>query len=144
MVKKLPSPAEWEAAYKAGATAKGSKWQTNFLGATGIAAAAASDTAQATYDRKMSDPAVRKVRQIKLKGLSDADFQNPVRVGGSGLYTAGVNAKSAKASKGVAPYLDEIARILPTLPAKTDDPMTNLTQRAGPIVTGLHAKKMGA
>lgn len=145
MVKKVPDAATWEASYKDGAQRKAGKWQTNFLGATGIAAAASSDAAQMAYQAKMMDPAVLAVRQKKLKKLSDADFQAPVRAGGSGLYSSGVAAKADKAARGVAPFLGVIQGVLNTLPPKTDNVDANIDNRVKPLARALRdAKRAGA
>jgi len=144
MPKTLPTPAEWEAAYKEGASRKAQKWQTKFLATTGIADAAKSDAAQSSYVGKMTNPAVLATRQAKLRALTDEDFKKPVRDGGPGLYSTAVAAKSAKAAKGVAPMLEEITRVLPTLGAKTDDVDSNIDNRVKPIARALRAKKRGA
>jgi hypothetical protein len=144
MVKKVPDAAAWGASYKDGAVRKAGKWQSNFLATTGIAAAASSDAAQAAYTRKMMDPAVLAVRQTKLKKLSDADFQAPVRAGGSGMYSSGVSAKADKAAKGVAPFLTTIQSVINTLPAKTDDVDANIDNRVKPLARALRAQKRGA
>jgi hypothetical protein len=105
---------------------------------------ASSDTAQKAYVAKMTNPSVLAVRQKKLKALSDQDFFSPVQAGGSALYTAGVNAKADKAAKGMAPILTLIETILPTLPAKTDDPATNVANRVTPIAVALRKYKRGS
>jgi hypothetical protein len=111
------------------------------LNTSGIAAAAASDTAQKAYVAQMQNPAVLAVRQKKLKQLSDSDFQAPVQAGGPSLYSAGVNAKADKAAKGVGPYLAVIESVLPTLKAKTDDVSSNIDNRVKPIALALRNKK---
>lgn len=142
MPKKIPTADEWAKEYKEGATRKASKWQKRFLETTGIAAAAASDEAQTRYETKMADPAILKLRQKKLAKLSDEDFKAPVRKTGPGIYSSAVAAKVDKAKSGVAPFLDVLREVVPTLEPPTDDIDTNIDKRVKPIARALHAKKL--
>jgi len=139
----MVSPAEWQRLYNEGASRNAGKWQANFLATTGIADAAKSDAAQTSYTAQMMNPAVLATRQAKLRALTDEDFKAPVKAGGSGLYSSAVAAKAAKAAKGVGPYLEEIARVVPTLGPKTDNVDTNIDNRVKPLARALRAKKRG-
>jgi len=143
MPKPMPTPADWEKEYREGASRKAGKWQANFLATTGISDAAKSDVAQAQYVAKMTNPEVLRTRQAKLRGLTDEDFKKPVRDGGSGMYSSAVAAKAPKAAKGVAPFLEEIGRVLPTLGLRTDDVDANIDNRVKPLARALRAKKRG-
>jgi len=142
LVKKIPSPDEWEKEYREGVARKAAKWHKRFLETTGIAAAAASEEAQRAYEAKMSNPEILKLRQKKLAKLSDEDFKAPVRKAGPGIYSTAAQAKSEKAKKGVAPFLDVLRDILPELPPRTDDVDANIDNRVKPIARALHAKKL--
>ena len=60
---------------------------------------------------------------------------------GRAAYKAKTKAKSSKMLKNVEPYLDVLDALEGRLPARTSDPMENLINRAGMVVTALHEKK---
>lgn len=142
MPKKIPTSDEWEEEYKSGVSRKAGKWHKRFLETTGIAAAAASDEAQDAYVAKMSDAAVLALRKKKLEKLSDEDFKAAVRKGGAGMYSSAALAKSAKAKKGVGPYLDVLREVVPGLEPRGTDIDANIDNRVKPIARALHEKKM--
>ena len=130
-------------AYKLGVGAKGSKWYNGILAATGITAAGSSDAAEARYAAKVQEAIASKSRQNKLKGISDEDVKAPIRAAGSGgIWSTPAQNKAPKFAKNFAPYAAVINSVVATLPPKGTDPLSNLTQRAGPIVTALHNKKV--
>ena len=120
--------------FEKGAQAAGSKWLEGFLATTGMADAAKSEKAQQAYVAKMSSPDTLAKRQRRLSNLGDEDFKRKARVGGASLYSQGVMGTKEKWAKNFSPIADAINGVLDSLPAKTSDPMTNLTQRAGPVI----------
>jgi len=137
----VPTADAWLKKYRARVATSGQEWVDKTLAATGVAAAAKSDAAEATWAAKMTDAVSRKARQRGLASVTDEDIKNPIRAGGAGLWTTPTTAKAEKAGRKVAPYLEVIRAVLPTLPAKTADGLANLNARAGPIVQALQAKK---
>ena len=129
---------EAKEAFEQGAAAAGEKWKKNFLATSGMADAAKSDDAQAAYVAKMQDAAILQKRQDRLAGLTDSDFKEKVRASGSTLYTTGVRGTKEKWARNYGPIADAINDVLPTLPPRTADPMTNLVERAGPVVMAAH------
>jgi len=135
----------WLDDYKSGATARSEKWLREYLRAPDKQRKAASDDAEKLYAEKVTAAIARKARQKSLSKVSESDFNKGAEDAGSGAYSSGVTAKADKALKKVGPYLDEIDRLMPTMPKRGADPMTNLTSRAGHIVKGLAdlKKKLG-
>ncbi|TSA39925.1 hypothetical protein D4R30_00365 [archaeon] len=131
---------KWEAKYKKNAAAAGDEWYNDFMGATGIAAAASSDAAQKLYKDKMADDAVIAKRQKKLAKLTDEDFKAAVRIGGAALYKKGIEAKGGKAAKGFAPMAAVIDSVVAGLAPKGTDPEQNVLNRVLPLVKALAAK----
>ena len=131
----------WLEDYKSGARLRSDKWLNNYKATPDKLAKAASDDAQKLYEDQMKDPKVLKRRQSKLKKLSESDLNAAADAAGSTAYATGVEAKAGKALKNVSIYLDEIDRLKPTMPKRTTDPMSNLTNRAGHFVKGLSELK---
>ena len=130
-------------AYKLGVGAKSSKWYNGILAATGITAAGASDAAETRYAAKVQEAIASKSRQNRLKLISDEDVKAPIRAAGSGgIWSTPAQNKAPKFQKNFAPYAAVINATVATLPPKGTDPLSNLTSRAGPIVTALHNKKV--
>jgi hypothetical protein len=130
-------------AFETGASGAAGKWANKYLATTGMAAAAKSQEAQAAYVAKMSDPEILAKRQKRLQNLTDEDFKAKVRVAGASLYSTGVRGTKQKWAKNFAPIAAAINAAVASLPAKTADPMTNLTQRAGPVVMAAHEAAKG-
>ncbi len=133
---------DWKKAYTKGASDKATKWKDNFLSTSGIAAAAASNEAQAAYVKAVTNTDIQALRQKRLAKLSDADFKGPVEKGGASLYSSGTSAKADKAASRVAPFLAELNSYVPTLPARTDNIDTNVDTRVKTIDHRLHDLKL--
>lgn len=101
----------------------------------------ASDDAQANFEAAMRDSAVLKRRQSKLKKLSESDLNEAMRTKGATRYAEGTAASADKALANVTPYLDEIDKIVTSLPARTRDPAQNVMKRVVPLAVGLSDKK---
>jgi hypothetical protein len=135
----------WLEDYKSGARARADKWLREYTRTPDKVKKGVSDDAEKLYAEKVTAAISRKARQKALAKLTDADLNAAAEKVGSTAYASGVEAKADKALKNVTPYLEEIDRLLPTLPKRTADPMANLTARAGHIVKGLSElkKKLG-
>jgi len=101
----------------------------------------ASEDAQKNFEAAMKDPDVLKRRQAKLKKLSESDLNEAMRTKGAARYAEGTAAAADKALANVTPYLEEIDRIVPTLPARSRDPRKNVIDRVVPLAVGLAEKK---
>ncbi len=128
--------------YKTGVAAKSQKWLDHTLAAQGVAAAAKSDAAETQYAAKVNLAITNKLRQKGLAAITDEDIKAGVRAAGAGGYSTGAQRKADKFQKKFARFAARINSVLPTLPAKTTDPLSNLANRAGPIVTALHDEKL--
>jgi len=133
--------ANWEADYKAGTSANAGKLVREYTAKTGKLDAATSTAAQKNYEDAMKDPKVLARRVTNLRKLSESDLNAGMAAVGETRYRDGTAASSGKALSHVAPYLDEIDRVVPALPPRGRDGYTNLVNRAGPIVKGLQSLK---
>jgi len=127
--------------WQSGAKAKVDKLVRKYTARTDKITKATSDDAQKAYVAGVTDPKSQKLRQIRLKELSDADLNKAMEDKGRAAYPAGVDASVDKYSRRVDPYFKEIDVILPKLKPKTRDARTNVTERVVPIAVGLQNKK---
>lgn len=100
-----------------------------------------SDDAQKNFEDAMRDPNVLRRRQSKLKKLTESDLNEAMRTKGAARYAEGTAASADKALMNVTPYLEEIDRIVASLPARTRDPRKNVMDRVVPLAVGLSDKK---
>ncbi len=100
-----------------------------------------SDAAQKNFEDAMRDPAVLKLRQSKLKKLSESELNEAMRTKGAARYAEGTAASADKALANVTPYLDEIDKIVPGMKARGRDPRANVMERVVPIAVGLNDLK---
>ncbi len=127
--------------YRERASGSGSKLVAKYTAKTGKLAAASSKAAQSNYESAMKDPAVLKRRQKNLKKLSEEDLNSAMAATGEAAYNAAVAAKAPKWLEKTTPYLDEIDKVVDTLPAKTRDGVQNVQNRVVPLVKALQDKK---
>ena len=106
-----------------------SNWQAN----------ATSAEAEALYAAKVNEAAASGRRAKALASVSNSEWQTRSATKGAGSLATGIATSGAKWAKGAAPYLSTLASL--SLPAKTADGLTNLTQRAGAVVAALQAQK---
>lgn len=111
--------------YEAGV--RGAEWQ------------APSVAGQALYVAQMSSPDILARREKGIRTISDAQWQSDAITKGKGIIGARMKAASDKQVSGFAPYRAVLESI--TLPPRSADGMTNLMNRAGPIVSALENKK---
>ncbi len=143
MAKTAPTEQELQDDYRSGVTAKASKWQRKFLAASGLQAAAASESAEAAYQAQMARVLANKQRQKGLAGLSDEDFKASVRAGGPSLYSTPATAKAGKFSRKAMKYVALAVSTANALPARTADPDANIDNRVKPIAKALRNLKTG-
>lgn len=127
--------------YRTNAPAAAGKLVRRFTQRQGKLAAATSPNAQKAYEEAMRDPAVLQRRQKNLAKLSEEDLNRAMSEKGASAYANGVTAGADKWQKGFQPYASTIDAARANLPARSRDPMANLTNRAGPIVKALSDQK---
>lgn len=127
--------------YRTNAGAAAPKMARRYIAATGKLDKARSPAAQKAYEEAMRDPAVLARRAKNLGKLSEADLNKAMEEKGASNYGTGVAAGADKWQRNFTPYAGEIDRLKGTLPARSRDPMANLTNRAGHFVKGLSELK---
>jgi len=130
--------------FEEGVRPRVAKWEERTTGAAAIwETAAKSPEAEDAYAKGV-DLAVR--QQLRLRGLQPItarDFAAAVRGMGT-FWRDKALARSAKWGVKFRPYLEEIGRIVPTLPPKIPgQPRENVLNRVVPIAEGLHRLKVG-
>jgi hypothetical protein len=94
---------------------------------------------QALYVQRLQDPEVLARRAKNIGKVSDSDWRSAAITKGRGIIGARMTAAAPKQQANWAPYRSALEAL--TLPAKTADPMTNLTNRAGAVVQAMVATK---
>jgi hypothetical protein len=94
---------------------------------------AASAEAQALYQAKMTDPTVLARRQKKIAKVSNASWQQAASVNGAAIIGQRMSAGADKWATNFTPYLQALGAL--TLPAKVADPLSNVTNRVGAVVS---------
>lgn len=143
MAKSPPSEQELAQDYGAGVAAKAQKWLRRTMAATGVADAAKSEAAEASYQAAMNVVLGNRQRQKGLASITDSDIKAGVQAVGAAGYSTGASAKAAKMAKKAKPYVDEAVRIANALPPRTADAATNVANRVVPVAVGLQQKKRG-
>ncbi len=113
----------------------------NYVNRRGKLDAAASDEAEDLYREKLEAALAARKRQKALQRISEEDMNKGMRETGAAAYKAKTKLKVDKLLKNVEPYLDVLDSLEGRLPPRTADPMENLINRAGAVVTALHEKK---
>ena len=125
--------------YTASAARAGPAYKTAVLSVANWQSQASSDQAETNYSTGVTAAVAAKRRQKVLSTLSNADWQTPASTTGATKIVTGISNGGPKYSKGFSPYVATLQAVV--LPARTTDPMANLTNRAGAIVAALVAKK---
>jgi hypothetical protein len=97
---------------------------------------------QSLFEQKMQDPAVLARRKKGLEAVTDAEWKKAAAETGSTRIGAGMTAGADKRTKAYEPYRAALAAI--DLPARTADPMQNVTNRVGKIAVTLAELKKKA
>ena len=100
---------------------------------------ATSAEAEANYAAGVQDAVSAGRRAKALSAVSNSEWQSRSVTKGGPALAAGIGVSAQKWGKGAAPYLSALASV--TLPPKSTDGMTNLTNRAGAIVAAMEAQK---
>jgi len=116
------------------ASQSGDKLVRRYVAVTNKLERAASAEAQKNYVAAVTDPAVQARRVQNLKKLSESDLNAAMQATGASAYQNAVSAKADIWANRTQPYLTEFEKVKSTLPSRTRDAMTNLTQRAGAFV----------
>jgi len=133
--------ANWIEDYKKGTSANADKLVREYVATPNKIDAATSASAQKNYEDAMRDAKVLARRVTNLKKVSEADLNAAMQAKGQARYSEGTSAGANKAAARVEPYLVELDRIVPTLPAAGRDGVQNVTNRVIPIVKALQDKK---
>lgn len=109
----------------------------NYTARTGKVDAARSDAAEKLYAERVQQAIANKSRQKALANVSESEMNAAMSARGASNYRQGTAAGADKQAKNVEPYYAALDGLEGKYPAKTSDPMTNLTQRAGLVVKTL-------
>ena len=100
---------------------------------------ASSDAAQQLYQQKMSDPNVLLRRQKKIAKVSNTTWQQAATTFGAQTIGSRMTAAAPKWAQNFSPYLQALGAV--DLPPKTADPLANVTNRVGAVVSAMVATK---
>ena len=128
---------QWQTNYVAGTGRSAQKMVTKFASRSGMVDAATSQAAIALMTAKVTSPLAIAKRNYKLKRQGDAGLIAGMQKTGAQNYTTNTQARAGKAATGFAPFAPIIDGIVSTLPARTGDAATNVTNRVIPIAVGL-------
>lgn len=128
---------EW---FEKGAKAKVEKLIQKYTKRTDILDRAVSKEAEDAFKSNVvSDLAIAK-RRAHLKDLSIDELHEAMRKKAPVTYPAGIEASKERYKRRVTPFLEEIDKIRPKLPARTADARSNVINRVVPIAVGLQNK----
>jgi len=96
--------------------------------------AAASDQAEANWATGVSDAISKKKRQVGIRAISNADWQNAAANKGAPIIGDRIRGALGKWMTNWGPKYDRVSSLVGTLPPKTVDPMTNIDQRLKRVV----------
>ena len=125
--------------YKAGAASAGANYADGVRNTTGVIAKAIA--AEELYAARMQESIANRSRAKGLAKVSDADWQRQSSGPGAQRIGQGMIAAADKQSSNYAPYAAETDSIVGSMPARTSDPATNVSNRVTPLAVGLRAKK---
>lgn len=125
-----------------------SKWQTRagaasndlveaYTSKTGKLDAARSDAAEASYAAGVQNAIAKKRRQKALAKVSEEDMNRGMREKGGANYATSIGASGDKWAQKAAPFIAAAEDEARKLPARTANPVQNVTNRVVPIVKRL-------
>jgi hypothetical protein len=123
--------------YVQGASNNAEKLVKNYTAKSGKLDAAKSDSAEALYAAKLQAAISNKSRQKGLAKVTESDMNAAMTATGAANYRSGTGRSADKQAKNVEPYYAALDGLEGKYPAKTSDPMANLTNRAGLVVKTL-------
>ena len=115
----------------------GSAYKDAVSQTTGVIAAAIAG--EDLYAQKVQEAISARRRANALSRVTDADWQKAASTKGAARIGPGMSAAVDKQATNFAPFHDTLASL--ELPARTADPMANVTARVGGVVQALVAKK---
>jgi len=130
-----------KANYISGASNNAEKLVTNYTRKTGKLDAAKSAGAEALWSAKIQAAIANKSRIKGLERVSESEMNAAMQASGAANYRSGTSRSADKQAKNVEPYLAALDGLEGKYPARTADPMANLTNRAGLVVKTLSELK---
>jgi hypothetical protein len=126
-----------KANYVSGASNNADKLVKNYVATPGKLDAARSDAAEKLYAEKTQAAISNKTRQKSLNKVNESDMNTAMQATGAANYRSGTGRAADKQAKNVEPYYAALDSLEGKYPARTADPMANLTNRAGLVVKTL-------
>lgn len=123
--------------YKRGASNNAEKLVRKYIAKTGKLDAAKSDAAEKLYAEKIAKAVAEKSRQKGLGKVTEAEMNAAMQSTGATNYRSGTDRSGPKWQKRFDPYAKTLDGLEGRLPAKTSDPMANLTNRAGAVLKAM-------
>lgn len=120
-----------------GASNNAEKLVNNYTRRSGKLDAAKSDQAEQLYAAKVQQAVANKSRQKGLNKVTESEMNAAMQATGAGNYRSGTQRSADKQAKNVEPYYAALDSLEGKYPARTADPMANLTNRAGLVVKTL-------
>lgn len=130
-----------KANYVSGASNNAEKLVANYTKKTGKLDAAKSAAAEALWAAKIQAAIAQKSRVKGLEKVTESEMNTAMLASGATNYRSGTARSADKQAKNVEPYLAALDGLEGKYPAKTSDPMANLTNRAGLVVKTLSELK---
>lgn len=127
--------------YVNGASNNAEKLVTNYVKRTGKLDAAKSASAESLWAAKIQAAIAQKARVKGLEKVTESEMNAAMQASGAGNYRAGTARSADKQARNSEPYLAALDGLEGKYPAKTADPMANLTNRAGLVVKTLSELK---
>ncbi len=127
--------------YVAGASNNAQKLVDNYVNTPGKLDAAKSDAAEQLFAAKIQAAVAQKSRQKGLQKVSESEMNAAMTATGATNYRSGTQRSADKQAKNVEPYYAALDGLDGKYPARTADPMQNLTNRAGLVVKTLSELK---
>lgn len=126
-----------KANYISGASNNAEKLVKRYVEATGKLDKAKSAGAEALWAAKIQAAIVNKSRIKGLDRVTESEMNTAMQASGATNYRSGTTRSADKQSKNVEPYYAALDGLEGKYPARTSDPMANLTNRAGLVVKTL-------
>ncbi len=123
--------------YSAGTSANAEKLVRNYTKRSGKLDAAKSDAAETLYAAKVQAAIANKSRQKGLNKTSEGDMNAAMQASGASNYRTGTQRSAGKWGKNFQPYASTLDGLEGKLPAKTADPIANVTNRVGAVVRAM-------
>jgi len=123
--------------YVQGASNNAEKLVSNYIRQSGKLDRAKSDAAEALYAAKVQAAIAQKSRQKGLNKVTESEMNAAMQATGAANYRSGTGRSADKQAKNVEPYYAALDGLEGKYPARTADPMANLTNRAGLVVKTL-------